>query len=233
MWRRVPLLSESDHMRPLGLFSKFGEVCKSLHFGWPKLVSTVVDHDTTLSYAGPLQKTCPCAQKTQGTQREFIRWFVPLTISNGPGFKVLETVFFWSGNCQLACGRGEKCWNSSFSQHRTTATRAASISCLSRFITQYSLKALEGGQALQKHFEGFRVGRRPRAVLQAAIRRRFHRGLWTHLYLGKLAAGIIFFWLRHWYANFEKWFYKEEHFFKVDEGEISHTTNYKRAPGFR
>ena len=47
----------------------FAEVCKSLHFGWPELVATVVDHDTTMSYEGPLQKYMPMCTKTQGTER--------------------------------------------------------------------------------------------------------------------------------------------------------------------
>ena len=56
-------IGKSDLMRPLGIFSILEKVCKSLHRGWPNLVSTVIDHGKTLSYAGPLQKACPCVQK--------------------------------------------------------------------------------------------------------------------------------------------------------------------------
>ena len=34
-----------------------------------------------------------------------------------------------------------------------------------------------------------------------------------------LAASIFFSWLRQWYANFEKTFFEEERFGKVDEKE--------------
>ena len=145
--------------------------------------------------------------KTQGTERDFVRWFVPLTISSEPELKVLETVFFWFGNCQLPKGRGDVL-ELSFSQHRTTATGGAPISGLSSVI----------------------VGRRPRAVLQAAIRWWFYRGLWTHLHHGMLAAGIILFWLQRWYANFEKTFFQEEDFFKVDVRDLAHHELHK-APG--
>ena len=111
----------------------------------------------------------------------------------------------------------------------------ASVSGLSSVIVQYSLQALGGGQALQEHSEGFRVGRRPRAVLQAAIRWVFYRGLWTHLYHGKLAAAFIFSWFRQWYANFETTFRKEEHFFKVDderERDLAHH-ELQKGPWFQ
>ena len=55
-------IGDSDNMRPLGIFSNLENVCKSLHRGWPNLVSTVIDHSPTLSYTGPLQKTCPCVK---------------------------------------------------------------------------------------------------------------------------------------------------------------------------
>ena len=49
-------------------------------------------------------------ENTQSNERDFIRWFVPLTISNGPEFKVLESVFFlvW----KLPTPLGETCSNS-------------------------------------------------------------------------------------------------------------------------
>ena len=50
---------DSGHVRPVGIFSNLANVCKSVHQGWPNLVSTVIDHIPTLSYTGPLQKTCP------------------------------------------------------------------------------------------------------------------------------------------------------------------------------
>ena len=54
---------DSDHMRPLDIFSNLENVCTSIHRGWPNLVSTVIDHSPTLSYTGQLQqKTCPCVK---------------------------------------------------------------------------------------------------------------------------------------------------------------------------
>ena len=188
----------------------------------PNLVFTVIDHSPTLSYTGPLQKTCPCVKShkgMRGTSTDGLFLSQSATSLSSKFWKL----FFWSGNCRLRWRRGDAL-QLSFSQHQTTATRGG-------FITQYSLQALEGGHSLQEHSEGFRVGRRYRAVLQKGNRWLLCRGLWTHLYHGMLAAGIIFFWLRHWFANFEKTSREEERFGKVDERVFSHTTNYKRGPG--
>ena len=84
---------------------------------------------------------------------------------------------------------------------------------------------------MQERLEGFCVGRGSRALLQKVSRRQFHRRLWTQLHCGKLVAGVIFFWLRRWYADFEKTFFSEKHFVKAEGGEDSHVTNYERAPG--
>ena len=141
-------------------------VCKSIHQGWPNLVSTVLDHSPTLSYAGPLQKPCPCVQKTHKAMRGTSSDGLFLSQSaTSLSSKFWKQCFAGLENCQLPQGRGDVL-ELSFSQHRTTATRGASISDLSGFITQHSPQALEGGDALQEHSERFRIGRRHRAVLQ-------------------------------------------------------------------
>ena len=81
-------------MRLLGIFSNLANVCKSLHQGWPNLVSTVIDHISDVVLHRPLAEDMPMCQNTQSNERDFFRWFVPLTISNEPELKVLETVFF-------------------------------------------------------------------------------------------------------------------------------------------
>ena len=54
---------ESDHMSPVEIYTNLDEICNVIHVGWPELVTTALDQGTSLSYSGPLQKTCPCVQK--------------------------------------------------------------------------------------------------------------------------------------------------------------------------
>ena len=50
-------------MRPTGIHTNLDEIFNFIHLGWPKLATTVLDHGTSLSYSGPLQKACPCVQR--------------------------------------------------------------------------------------------------------------------------------------------------------------------------
>ena len=170
-------IGDSEHMRPLGIFSNLANVCKSLHQGWPNLVSTVVDHIPTLSCIGPLQKTCPCL-KTHKAMRGTSSGGLFLSQSvTSLSIKFWKQCFSGVRNCQLPLGRRDRL-EPIFTQHRTTATRGASISGLDSFITQHSLQTLEGGHALHEHSEGFRVGTRSRAVLQEGIRWWHYKRLW-------------------------------------------------------
>ena len=135
-------IGDSDHMRPLSIFSNLENVCKSIHRGWPNLVSTVIDHSPTLSYTGPLQKTCPCV-KTHKAMRG--------TSSDGLFLSQSATSLsskFWK-QCFSGLGtanslrEGETCWNSVSHSIEPQQQEELSTSDLSGFITQYSLHSLE------------------------------------------------------------------------------------------
>ena len=61
----------------------------------PLSISKITASNQQLEFDS-FQNTCPCVQKHKA-----LRGTSSLTISNGPEFKVLETVLFMSGNCQL------------------------------------------------------------------------------------------------------------------------------------
>ena len=57
------LFGDSEHMRPMGIYTNLDEICNVIHLGWPELVTTALDQGTSLSFSGPLQKACSCVQR--------------------------------------------------------------------------------------------------------------------------------------------------------------------------
>ena len=47
----------------MGICTNPDEFFNFIHLGWPELATTVLDHGTSLSYSGPLQKACTCVQR--------------------------------------------------------------------------------------------------------------------------------------------------------------------------
>ena len=78
------------HMRPMEIYTNLEELFFFIHLGWPELAPTVLDHGTSLSYPGPLQKACSCVQRHKafrGTSSDAHNWL------SGPELQVLASVF--------------------------------------------------------------------------------------------------------------------------------------------
>ena len=101
-------IGDADHMRPLGIFSNLENVCKSIHRGWPNLVSTVIDHSPTLSYTGPLQKTCPCVQNHKALRRASLDGHFLSHSGAGLSSTVLENSVFRNWKLPTPSGQGRR-----------------------------------------------------------------------------------------------------------------------------
>ena len=102
-------------------------------------------------YAGPLQKTSPCAQKHKALRGTSSDGCSSHNQQTSLSSKFWKQCVLWSGNCQLPEGGGDRL-ELSFSQHPNHSNKRSFHLLPQRFITEVTLQALEGWQALQEHF---------------------------------------------------------------------------------
>ena len=147
-------------MTLLGIFSNFGEVFKSLHLGRPKLVSTFIDHDTTLSHSGLLQKTCPRVQKhnsLRGTSSDGL--FLSRSAA-GLSSKFWKQCF--SGlETANSLREGEVCWNSV--SHSTELPQQEGLPSLASAVSSLSVlyNRWKDGKLSRNILKDFALGEDP------------------------------------------------------------------------
>ena len=208
-------IGDSLHMRPMGIYTNLAEIFNFIHLGWPELTTTVLDHGTSLSYSGPMQKACSCVQRHKAFRG-----------TSSDGSVLSQTALglssmFWHRcftNLELSNSLrdGEKCGDSVSGSFPSLSSAGFSVNML---YTHWKERKL-----CRSVLQDFALGEDPELFFKRCPGGEFKD-------CGKLVAGIIFFWLRRWYANFGKMFFAEEHFVKAEEGEDWHVTNYGRAPG--
>ena len=193
-----------------------------------------------------LAEDMPVCTKTQGTERDFARWTFPLTISTETELKVLETVFFWFWKLPTPSGKGRRVGTQFLTAPKHRNKRGFHL-LLQRL--HHSENSTSAGRMASSPGTFWRISCWEKTP-SCSFRRRSEgdftddHGLhctvesWPPWVKGKdclfLKCEIIFLLVTTPVRDLrEKRFCKEEHFFKVEESEIWHITNWARAPGSR